>query len=79
MQVSRVVEDLKALWQGEAYDTVGKNCNHFCEELAAKLEVQPLPGNRTCFVTTAHALQLMKNDIQAARLKWSSQALHHCI
>lgn len=47
-QIARVLAEFRSEWQGFKYDMLGRNCNHFCDELSRKLvgEGTPLFLNR---------------------------------
>lgn len=42
-QVDQIIKRLMEKWPGNRYDLLSRNCNHFCEEFAEKLEAGKLP------------------------------------
>ncbi|RDX60969.1 DeSI-like protein, partial [Mucuna pruriens] len=43
-EVRQILRELSREWSGDSYDLLSKNCNHFCDELCARLGVPKLPG-----------------------------------
>jgi hypothetical protein len=42
--VNRILRELGREWQGQSYDLLSRNCNHFCDVLCERLGVPKLPG-----------------------------------
>lgn len=42
-QVSRVIKDLKAEYQGSSYSLIGRNCCHFADDMCCRLGVGSIP------------------------------------
>ncbi|XP_021765036.1 deSI-like protein At4g17486 [Chenopodium quinoa] len=43
-KVNQILRELSREWQGESYDLLARNCNHFCDELCERFGVPKLPG-----------------------------------
>jgi hypothetical protein len=43
-KVAQILRELSREWPGESYDLLSRNCNHFCDELCARLGVPRIPG-----------------------------------
>lgn len=43
-KVREILIRLSQEWQGNSYDLLSRNCNHFCNDLCTQLGVQKLPG-----------------------------------
>ncbi|CAI7842752.1 unnamed protein product, partial [Closterium sp. NIES-54] len=43
-RAGQVIAEMSVQWPGESYDMLGRNCNHFCDELCVKLGVGPIPA-----------------------------------
>ncbi|KAI5069894.1 hypothetical protein GOP47_0014237 [Adiantum capillus-veneris] len=43
-KVREILIKLSQEWQGNSYDLLSRNCNHFCNDFCAELGVQKLPG-----------------------------------
>ena len=44
-EVNRILRELSREWQGNRYDLLSRNCNHFCDAFCERLGVPKLPGN----------------------------------
>jgi hypothetical protein len=53
VQIKQLVTQLKQEWQGDSYDLLARNCCHFCEDMAKRLSVQPIPGKLVTSQTLA--------------------------
>ena len=45
-KVREILLELSRKWQGQLYDLLSRNCNHFCNDFATMLGVQNLPGEQ---------------------------------
>jgi hypothetical protein len=61
-QIQIVLESLKADWPGASYDLLTRNCCHFCEDMAARLGVGPVPGWLNRFAQGADATLQFTNE-----------------
>ncbi|CAI6008855.1 unnamed protein product [Closterium sp. NIES-65] len=43
-RAGQIIAEMSVQWPGVSYDMLGRNCNHFCDELCVKLGVGPIPG-----------------------------------
>ncbi|MCO5597109.1 hypothetical protein L7F22_051183 [Adiantum nelumboides] len=43
-KVREILIKLSQEWQGNSYDLLARNCNHFCNDFCTQLGVQKLPG-----------------------------------
>jgi hypothetical protein len=69
-RVAAVLATMRATWMGRDYDLLGRNCNHFCEELCAALGCEGPPGWLNAFANRAHAtrqgVEYAQNGVAAA-------------
>uniref|UniRef100_A0A383W0G7 PPPDE domain-containing protein n=1 Tax=Tetradesmus obliquus TaxID=3088 RepID=A0A383W0G7_TETOB len=61
-QVRGIIQELKLTWPGHSYDLLTRNCCHFCEDLAARLQVAPVPGWLNRFAVGAAATVSMTQE-----------------
>ncbi|CAI5945289.1 unnamed protein product [Closterium sp. NIES-64] len=43
-RAGQIIAEMSVQWPGVSYDMLGRNCNHFCDELCVKLGVGPIPA-----------------------------------
>lgn len=44
LKVNKILRELSREWQGESYDLLSRNCNHFCDAFCESLGVPKLPA-----------------------------------
>eukprot|EP01025_Chloroclados_australasicus_P002622 TRINITY_DN106048_c0_g1_i1.p2 TRINITY_DN106048_c0_g1~~TRINITY_DN106048_c0_g1_i1.p2 ORF type:complete len:151 (-),score=7.05 TRINITY_DN106048_c0_g1_i1:220-672(-) len=74
VEFERLIMQLQKEWPGCTYDLLQRNCNHFCEVLAARIGVASIPGwvNRFAYSAemtltyTPHAYNWVKNVLDSS-------------
>ncbi|CAI7850489.1 unnamed protein product, partial [Closterium sp. NIES-53] len=74
-RAGQVIAEMSVQWPGESYDMLGRNCNHFCDELCVKLGVGPIPAWVNRFARTGDSAAELYDQVGqqvAALQEWSS-------
>ncbi|KAL2489742.1 PPPDE putative thiol peptidase family protein [Forsythia ovata] len=69
-KTSQILKELSQEWQGNKYNVLSRNCNHFCNDLLQRLGVPKIPAWVNRFANAgdiayeaAQSLQKAKNDM----------------
>ncbi|CAI5535709.1 unnamed protein product [Closterium sp. Naga37s-1] len=74
-RAGQIIAEMSVQWPGVSYDMLGRNCNHFCDELCVKLGVGPIPAWVNRFARTGDSAAELYDQVGqqvAALQEWGS-------
>ncbi|CAI5959756.1 unnamed protein product [Closterium sp. NIES-64] len=66
-RAGQIIAEMSVQWPGVSYDMLGRNCNHFCDELCVKLGVGPIPAWVNRFARTGDSAAELYDQVGQQR------------